>query len=309
MWIVIPHSSLNNIFKFLAFFKMAIKFLVITLFFALVVIKPVHDSYPDDLGHRNKTHNDTTFRSHRLELRQPNGPVHFLGDYIPEIPTPEADYLWMYLVFAYLFTGLALYVITTESRRIIEVRQDYLGSQSTVTDRTIRLSGIPADLQSEPKIKDFIENLEIGKVESVLLCRNWKILDDAVATRSAVLRELERALVEHSRQQRKDGSVDSLPTYTPSDRGRENDRLLEDPAGDSQRDSHDSRPKKRIWYGRFNLEYKYVDAIDYNQERLRKLDERITALRKKSFPTQPLAFVTMDSVASCVSHFATPASL
>jgi hypothetical protein len=215
----------------------------------------------------------------------------------------------MYLVFAYLFTGLALYVITTESRRIIEVRQDYLGSQSTVTDRTIRLSGIPADLQSEPKIKDFIENLEIGKVESVLLCRNWKILDDAVATRSAVLRELERALVEHSRQQRKDGSVDSLPTYTPSDRGRENDRLLEDPAGDSQRDSHDSRPKKRIWYGRFNLEYKYVDAIDYNQERLRKLDERITALRKKSFPTQPLAFVTMDSVASCVSHFATPASL
>ncbi|KAH0411776.1 hypothetical protein KCU90_g18442, partial [Aureobasidium melanogenum] len=33
-------------YVFLRFFKLAIKFLSITLFFSLVVIKPVHDSYP-----------------------------------------------------------------------------------------------------------------------------------------------------------------------------------------------------------------------------------------------------------------------
>ena len=274
---------------------MAIKYLAITLFFALVVIKPVHDSYPDEVHHKKP--NSTIPDLNHLEVRQLDGQVNFFKKHWAEF---ENDYLWMYLIFAYFFTALALYFIVTESRRIIQVRQDYLGSQSTVTDKTIQLSGIPHYLQSEPKIKEFIEGLEIGKVESVLLCRDWKTLDDAVAKRMEVLRELERALVEDMRQQRKDGNVGTLPTFASPENDREDGQLLEYMHGNTQRDSGDSRPKKRIWYGRLNLEYKYVDAIDYHEEKLRQLDEEISALRKKSFPTQPLAFVTMDSVASCV---------
>jgi len=141
---------------------MAIKYLVVALFFAIVVIKPVHDAYPDPKDPKDdKRHNGTTFYVQ---------PAVFQGGRIASIVNDngfaqyEPDYLWMYLVFAYFFTGLALYLVIAESRKIIEVRQTYLGSQSTVTDRTIRLSGIPAELQSEPKIKVFIEELEIGQV-------------------------------------------------------------------------------------------------------------------------------------------------
>jgi hypothetical protein len=42
-----------------------------------------------------------------------------------------------------------------------------------------------------------------------------------------------------------------------------------------------------------------VDAIDYYEEKLRRADEEIKQLRAKKYAPTPLAFVTMDSVASC----------
>src|SRR5882757_10419398 len=147
---------------------MAIKFLSVTLFFALVVIKPVHDQYPDKDVKGKIPSNSTEFVTGsihapgRVEVRSEWGQV-------LRMPVEySSDYLWMYLVFAYLFTGLAMYLIVSETRKIIQVRQEYLGSQTTITDRTIRLSGIPPELRSEKKIKEFVESLEIGKVETVM---------------------------------------------------------------------------------------------------------------------------------------------
>lgn len=268
---------------------MAIKYLLIVLFFALVIIKPVHDNNPDDI-HKNSTHTKPEYLGTRQTFIRSIGSYDVEWDY-------EADYLWMYLVFAYLFTGIAMYLIIVESRKIIEVRQNYLGSQSTVTDRTIRLSGIPKDLQSESKIKDFIEELEIGKVDSVLLCRDWKALDVAMEKRNVILRKLERALVEHDHKIREERSLESLPTTnSPNDSDREDSGLLE---GDTHISHPGARPIERIWYGRFSLRYRHVDAIDYHEEKLRKADEEILQLRKSEFPTVSLAFVTMDSVAAC----------
>jgi len=42
-----------------------------------------------------------------------------------------------------------------------------------------------------------------------------------------------------------------------------------------------------------------VDAIDYFEEQLHRLDTRIREVRKKEFPPTGLAFVTMNSVATC----------
>ena len=50
MWYVAvyPSGSLVLILvQYLAFFKMAIKFLLVALFFALAVIKPVHDTHQE----------------------------------------------------------------------------------------------------------------------------------------------------------------------------------------------------------------------------------------------------------------------
>lgn len=208
----------------------------------------------------------------------------------------------MYLVFVYLFTALILYLIVSETRRIIDIRQEYLGSQTTITDRTIRLSGIPQDLRSEDKIKQFIEDLQIGKVESVTLCRNWKELDDRIVRRQTILRKLEEAWTVHLGSKRIERNLETLPAIQPpppQDIGndREDSRLLNGTDSDVVLFAR-PRPKAKIWYGRFKLRFRSVDAIDYYEEKLRRLDDEIQTLRKKEFEPVPLAFVTMDSVAS-----------
>ncbi|KAF2433451.1 DUF221-domain-containing protein [Tothia fuscella] len=303
----ILESAGLDAFVFLTFFKMAIKFLSITLFFALIVIKPVHDSYPDEErgGDDKKPKKDAMRRRSLAGI-----------DISTYTSTFDADYLWMYLVFAYFFTFLALYMIVTQSRRIIKIRQEYLGSQNTVTDRTIRLSGIPPELRSEDKLKAFIEDLEIGKVESVTLCKDWKKLDETVEERMTILRRLEEAWTVHMGHRRVERSLETLPISQPAPPGptvdpedREDSALLGNPWSSGQSQNGHSqphvvpyaraRPRTRIWYGNFKLQHKNVDAIDYYEEKLRRLDKEIKSLRKKDFKPCTLAFVTMDSTAAC----------
>lgn len=210
----------------------------------------------------------------------------------------STDYLWMYLGFVYFFSGVAVYLIIKETQKIIRIRQDYLGSKSTVTDRTIRISGIPIQLRSEELIKETVENLDIGKVDSVTLCRNWGELDDLIDQRKLNLRQLEAAWTTHLGYKR--------PTKPPAphshhrDGDDEESRLLN---GDDNEQDHvyaQDRPMTRIWYGFLNLQSRKIDAIDYYEERLRKLDEKIEKARDKEFKPTPLAFVTLDSTAAAV---------
>ena len=280
---------------------MAIKFLLVTLFFALAVIKPVHDTHQEKEGKKPYLGGDGDKKGERLEMRSETLWSTFSGhDY--EYYT---DYLWMYLVFVYLFTALILYLIVSETRRIIDIRQEYLGSQTTITDRTIRLSGIPVDLRSEDKIKQFIEDLGIGQVESVTLCRNWKELDDKITRRQTILRKLEEAWTVHLGSRRVERSLETLPVIQPrppeaDGNDREDSRLLNDTDRDPDYVTPYARqrPTAKIWHGRFKMRYRTVDAIDYYEEKLRRLDDEVRDLRKKEFEPTPLAFVTMDSVAS-----------
>ncbi|KAF2206019.1 DUF221-domain-containing protein [Delitschia confertaspora ATCC 74209] len=284
-------------YVYLAFFKMAIKFLLVTLFLSLVVIKPVHDTYPKPPPINNSTVNaeQTVMRSNLVKLSVAR----------TEYTT---DYLWMYLVFAYLFTGLAMYLIISETRKIIEVRQQYLGSQTTITDRTIRLSGIPPEFRSEEKIKEFIEELGIGKVESVTLCKNWKELDNRIAQRSVVMRKLEESWTVYLGQRRVERSLETLPVVQPPPPGPniviENESESSHLLGGSDRDPDhiipysQPRPMAKVWYGRFKMRYQNIDAINYYEEKLHRLDDQIRELRNKDFEAVPLAFVTLDSVGS-----------
>ncbi|EME80277.1 uncharacterized protein MYCFIDRAFT_30854 [Pseudocercospora fijiensis CIRAD86] len=282
-------------YVFLAFFKMAMKFLLTTLLFSLVVIKPVHDAYPDD----DDDDDDDDDKHHKK-----NGTDTDMAGKI----NLETDYLWMYVVFAYLFSAILIYLMISETRRIIEVRQEFLGTQTTVTDRTIRLSGIPKDLQDEDKIKEFIESLDIGKVERVVLCRNWKELDKATNRRMDILRRLEEAYTVHMGHRRIERNRETLPIAQPSppepngvassEEASQADNLLGGD-GDLIRPYAKARPMATIRYGWLKLKSKKVDAIDYYEELLRQANEQIRELRAKEFQPTPLAFVTMDSVAAC----------
>ncbi|KAL9610888.1 MAG: hypothetical protein Q9167_004429 [Letrouitia subvulpina] len=289
-------------FVFLSFFKMAVKFLTVTLFFALVVILPVNHHYQK--SPKAKLTSDYSPYSKPLEGwtidSQPPGDAS-LQFKSGEIEYPD-NLLWMFVVFTYLFTAVAMYLLIAETRKIINTRQQYLGSQTTVTDRTIRLSGIPLELRDEKKITETIEKLEIGKVESVILCRNWKELDTLFEQRMVFLRKLEEAWTAHlgyaklfsrhaSRQRAQSRSADheQAPLLQDEEPNEQNHAAI-----DGQ-----ERPKTRIWYGFLGLQSRQVDAIDYFEEKLRRLDEKIDVARKTEYKPTPLAFVTLDSVAAC----------
>ena len=221
-----------------------------------------------------------------------------------KVPAKESmtDYLWMYAIFVYVFSIAAMYLVVVETRRVISVRQKYLGVQSSLTDRTIRLSGIPKHLRTEEKIKETVEELQIGKVENVTLCRNWKELDDMMAQRMVVLRKLEEAWTVHLGYERSGRRLE--PLQRPMSRREDDEEQTPFLEGDDQ--NHVTpffreRPTTRIWYGFLSLQSRKIDAIDYYEEKLKKLDERIKAARKKEYPPASLAFVTLDSIAACVS--------
>ena len=282
--------------QFLHFFKMATKYIAITFFFSLVVLLPIHVHDTGNYGlpnPGNATANGTAFFN-------AYGNMYPMLEIASSAKPKSTDLmLWIYVVSVYVFTGLALYMIIIETKKVIRIRQDYLGSQSTVTDRTIRLSGIPEELRSEEMIKEAIENLQIGKVESVLLCKDWKELDELVARRMSVLRKLEEAWTVHLGQPKHGGNRVLLQVSGVN----ADENLLN---GDNNEQPHvdtapSDRPKTRIWHGFLGLQSLRIDAIDYYEEKLRKLDEQIKSSRNKIYKPTPLAFVTLDSTAAAVS--------
>lgn len=260
---------------------------------------PIHHHEKDDFGlppTRNSTSQDKSSTKRYSDIPPLYGIYKDQAD-MDTKAKPTEMMLWMYLLFTYFFSGLLLYSIIRETKKIIRIRQEYLGSQSTITDRTIRLSGIPEELRSEEMITEAIENLQIGKVESVLLCKDWKELDDLMVKRMSTLRSLERAWTTHLGHP-KEGGNKSRSTPGPNTHDEESSRLLD---GDSPEVTATAeRPKTRIWYGTLGLQSKQVDAIDYFEERLRKLDEKIKQSRNKVFKPMPIAFVTLDSTAAAV---------
>lgn len=219
----------------------------------------------------------------------------------------------MYLVFAYLFTVLAIYLLVTETQRIIAIRQEYLGSQATITDRTIRLSGIPKSLRSEAKIKDFIERLQIGKVQKITLCRKWQELDNKMTERNDLLRKVEEAWTVFLGRRRAERTLGALPIVQSSSSGH---GIYQDEEGseDSERTLNGhvptgsvpdtrERPTITIGSGFFRRNGRKVDAIDHYEEKLKAIDEEIKELREKEYEPTSLAFVTLDSVAACVRTY------
>ncbi|EAU35327.1 conserved hypothetical protein [Aspergillus terreus NIH2624] len=148
------------------------------------------------------------------------------------------------------------------------------------------------------------KGLQVGKVESVTLCRDWRELDRLIDERLKILRKLERAWTKHLGYKRQDIREYSLPrtnlqpsgSSILSEEDSERIQLLSTSARDHVADYNENRPTTRLWYGPFKLRYRNVDAIDYYEEKLRRIDEMIQAARKKEYPPTELAFVTMESI-------------
>ncbi|KAK3113784.1 hypothetical protein LTR53_008562 [Teratosphaeriaceae sp. CCFEE 6253] len=165
------------------------------------------------------------------------------------------------------------------------------------------------ELQDEEKLKDFLETLDIGKVENVTLCRQWGELDAAMIKRMDLLRRLEEAYTINLGHRTVERNLESLPIAQPPppgpavssipDEDQEESTRLIGANGSAHVAPYDRvRPQIKIRFGWLKLHSKQVDAIDYYTERLRQADERVMSLRKTAFIPTPLAFVTLDSVAA-----------
>lgn len=302
--------------QFLAFFKMAIRLFLVMAFFATVVLYPINRHYRNfdfSNGHHRNDDDDGNdereyFRSGYSAFSGLRTEPYIFGE--KKKGQKDISYLWSYVVFTYLFVAFTLYSINLETFRIIRLRQDYLGSQATVTDRTFRLSGIPKRLRSEAKLTALIEKLGMGTVTSVVLCKDWEELDALMDDRKTALKRLEEAWARYLQIQH--DTAKSSPesaaqsgnsgvngeTATDEEQANEDWRLL---ASDPNQPHvyGGERPQVNIRYGFLGLRSRKTDAIDYYEEKLRRLDEKIEVARRKEYKPTDMALVTMDSVASC----------
>ncbi|KAI1430039.1 hypothetical protein F5Y12DRAFT_781635 [Xylaria sp. FL1777] len=182
-------------FVFLSFFKMSLRLFATMLFFTITVLWPIHrtfDTYsilnPSPPSNSSSVNPGSLFNNRYLDES-----FLFTAKHRDEQDDRGTNYLWSYLVFTWFFSFLTVYFMNTETFKVVKTRQDYLSTQSTVTDRTFRLTGIPKDLRTKEKIKEFVENLEIGHVRSVNLCRNWEEIDGLMTQRRNTLHKLEEA--------------------------------------------------------------------------------------------------------------------
>ena len=282
---------------------MAIRIFLVMAFFALVVLLPVNARFRDFRWDND----DEEPNPDRLRGALPSefgifGKKDGSNDGGKD-RSIERAYLWSYVVFTYLFVALTLYSINWETVRIIRLRQNYLGSQSTVTDRTFRLTGIPISLRNEARLKALIEKLGMGTVETISLCCDWKELDDLVKERDRLLRSLEAAWAKYLRSQHTPNKNNQRQTRDGDaaegdEESAENSRLLAHNP-DQPHVLQGERPQVTLRSGLLGLRRRKVDAIDYYEEQLRRTDDKIIALRKEEFKPTDMAMVTMNSVASC----------
>ncbi len=129
---------------------MSTRLFAVMFFFSAVVLEPINQHFvSDDKGGKRPP---SSYFSHLFDLPSP-APDVYSGQYTFANDTDDPDwgdswnrekgYLWAYLVFVYFFTSLTVWIMNSETFRVIKIRQDYLGTQSTITDRTFRLSGVP----------------------------------------------------------------------------------------------------------------------------------------------------------------------
>ncbi|SCU81751.1 LADA_0C00870g1_1 [Lachancea dasiensis] len=280
-------------YVFLGFFKMSIKLLAICCGFSVCLISPIRYHYTGRYDDGND--GDGTFN---ILKKAEDG----MGD-----PNPERAemYLWMYVIFTAFFTLVSLYLLIQQTKVVVDTRQWYLGRQNTLTDRTIRLTGIPVELRDAAALKARIEELEIGSVASISICREWGPLNNLFHYRKKVLEKLELKYAQCPEALRDPEHFDENYRLR-SDSSRE-DLGENDQYDGNNQDAEDSnrlyshirlegRQKTRT--GLFGIFGERVDAIDYLERQLKFIDNEIIEARQKSYPATPTAFVTMDSVAN-----------
>ena len=295
---------------FLNFFKMSVKIIAACLICALFIISPVRYRYTGKLDQEYPSEVENLKSDQKKKLQQ--------------------QYLVAYTLFTYVFTFVVLYFLFKQTRKVISIRQKYLGKQNSITDRTIELSGIPPFLRDEEDLRRHIESLGIGEVTSVVLVREWGDVNKLFELRLKVLRKAESYWAEYFArkgvkniheitpgniypQLRENINISRLRHgYSDSDEhsnnsleesfsseGRPSDRTttVQNSVRDLNLFAEANRERPKIRRGMFGIFGKEEDAISHFSEKLEVIDKEILRARGREYPGTSTAFITMKSVA------------
>lgn len=301
---VLEYAGLDA-FVFLGFFKMCIKLLSVCSFFAICIISPIRYHLTGRYDDGNDDHDNTDMIVNLTKRFT-------VFDSLEPYPEGTILYLWMYVAFTYFFTFLAIHMLISQTKLVVTTRQSYLGRQNTITDRTIRLSGIPMELRDKEALKQRIEQLKIGRVSSITICREWGVLNRLFHYREKVLNQLELKYAEcpkslldsehYSENIRLRRSQEDSPQEADDVRHsvepsivHQDDNAVDENIIYSEVQINERPTLKTGFLGFFGKE---VDAINHLEQQLKFIDQEIIDARKKHFSATPTAFVTMDSVAN-----------
>lgn len=308
---VLEYAGLDA-YVFLGFFKLCIKLLSIYCFFSICIISPMRyhftGRYDGDDDNSNILVDNAVTKAGISLLKRYIQTSNSKRDHNSGSSNPEMFglYLWMYVLFTYFFTMIAINMLMRQTKVVVNTRQNYLGKQNTVTDRTIRLSGIPIELRDVNALKNRIEKLNIGQVSSITICREWGPLNKLFHYRDLVLKQLElkysecphhianyETYRESYRLTRNEEQHSNITTSTSND--IESQDIPNNSTTYSQLAIGD-RPTMKL--GLMGIFGKEVDAIEHLEQQLKFIDKEILDARNRHYPATPTAFVTMDSVAN-----------
>ncbi|ODV63688.1 DUF221-domain-containing protein [Ascoidea rubescens DSM 1968] len=184
---ILAYAGLDA-FVFLGFFKMAIKIFTTFSVLAICIISPIRLYYTGNYDRDDITWSTTGDG----DDNQPHKPEDPDDPDDPDDPNNFSPYLWMYAVFSYIFTILVYYFLFDQTKKVVTIRQKYLGSQNSITDKTILINGIPKNLVNNKNLlKNHIEKLGIGKVNNISIVYNWNELKRLFDERNQLIRTLE----------------------------------------------------------------------------------------------------------------------
>lgn len=283
-------------YVFLRFFRMVIKILTLLSVLGLFILSPLRYYLTGTFD------KDGDSFAWFVSIAKKRNPVE---------DTEPTSYLAVTTVFTYVFTGIIFWCLFSETNHIIKTRQKFLGSQRTLTDRTIYLQDIPEHLRNELNLKAHIEELSVGKVEKISFVHDYSPLTNLLKIRDKILQKLEvlyaraygldinlfkvtsdhyvRLNVELINQIPDDQDI----LYTPMTNTLPNDFF-----SDNQFHVFPILPRdnpKR--FGKLAMFGPKVDLIDHYTRELIKIDDEIKDCKaRETFKISSHAFVTMDSV-------------
>lgn len=187
---VLQWSGLDA-YVFLAFFRMGIRIFSFLAVLAVFILSPIRYYFTgnydkDDVSWTRDAHLAAVLKSPKKN---------------PDLSDDFPNYLWVYSIFVYVFSITVYIVLYDTSRVVLRTRQKYLAAQDSITDRTIRLEGIPKKLLDPhggpERLRRFIENLGIGTVTDIKMIYDWSPFQQLFEKRNVVLHKLEELYAHH----------------------------------------------------------------------------------------------------------------